>query len=174
MSSRKNWQAWHNTSISRQLMCRPDSFPDQRSVCPSTVLSIPCWKRPIWSTGEAPDIRSRIFCKPLSGWAVPSWKEAVRRCIVVARSAETVVVICTESIIVPRNETCWLGDSMLLAKLTQSRRQPKWLRRRVLYDCQNEPVVEVVEYADSHLSQRGESRIHALRKSAGSQGQPKR
>ncbi len=26
---------------------------------------------------------------------------------------------------------------------------------------------------DSHLSQRGKSRIHALRKSAGSQGQPK-
>ncbi len=39
---------------------------------------------------------------------------------------------------------------------------------------QNEPVVEVVEYADSHLSQRGESHIHASCKSAGSQGQPKR
>ncbi len=38
---------------------------------------------------------------------------------------------------------------------------------------QNEPVVEVVENADSHLSQRGESHIHALRKSARSQGQPK-
>ncbi len=31
-------------------------------------------------------------------------------------------------------------------------------------------VVEVVEYADSHLLQRGESRIHASCKSAGSQG----
>ncbi len=39
---------------------------------------------------------------------------------------------------------------------------------------QNEPVVKVVEYVDSHLSQRGESRIHGLCKSAGSQGQPKR
>ncbi len=38
---------------------------------------------------------------------------------------------------------------------------------------QNEPVVKVVEYADSHLSQRGERRIHALCKSVGSQGQPK-
>ncbi len=36
------------------------------------------------------------------------------------------------------------------------------------------PEVEVVEYAKSHLSQRGESRTHASRKSAGSQGQPKR
>ncbi len=39
---------------------------------------------------------------------------------------------------------------------------------------QNEPVIEVVEYVDSHLSQRGENRIHASCKSAGSQGQPKR
>ncbi len=38
---------------------------------------------------------------------------------------------------------------------------------------QNEPVVEVVEYVDSHLSQRGESNIHALCKSAENQGQPK-
>ncbi len=30
MSGRKNWQAWHTASISRQLMCRPDSFSDQR------------------------------------------------------------------------------------------------------------------------------------------------
>ncbi len=35
---------------------------------------------------------------------------------------------------------------------------------------QNQSVVEEVEYADSHLSQRGESRIHASCKSAGSQG----
>ncbi len=39
---------------------------------------------------------------------------------------------------------------------------------------QNEPVIEVVEYADYHLSQRGESRIHASCESTGSQGQPKR
>ncbi len=37
---------------------------------------------------------------------------------------------------------------------------------------QNEPVVEVVEYADSHLSQRGESRIHASCKSAGARNSP--
>ncbi len=37
---------------------------------------------------------------------------------------------------------------------------------------QNEPVVEVVEYADSHLSQRGESRIHASCKSAGARDSP--
>ncbi len=30
MSGRKNWQAWHTASISRQLMCRPDSSSDQR------------------------------------------------------------------------------------------------------------------------------------------------
>ncbi len=39
---------------------------------------------------------------------------------------------------------------------------------------QNEPVIEVVEYADFHLSQRGESHIHSSCKRAGSQGQPKR
>ncbi len=35
-------------------------------------------------------------------------------------------------------------------------------------------LVEVVKYADSNLSKRGESRIHASCKSAGSQGQTKR
>ncbi len=30
MSGRKNWQAWHTASISRQLMCRPDSSSDHR------------------------------------------------------------------------------------------------------------------------------------------------
>ncbi len=30
MSGRKNWQAWHTATISRQLMCRPDSSSDQR------------------------------------------------------------------------------------------------------------------------------------------------
>ncbi len=39
---------------------------------------------------------------------------------------------------------------------------------------QNEPVIEVVEYAYSNLSQRGETRIHASCKSAGSHVQPKR
>ncbi len=38
---------------------------------------------------------------------------------------------------------------------------------------QIEPFIEVVEYADSHLSQRGESCIHASCKNLGSQGQPK-
>ncbi len=37
---------------------------------------------------------------------------------------------------------------------------------------QNEPVIEVDEYTDSHLSQRRESHIHASCESAGSQGQP--
>ncbi len=54
------------------------------------------------------------------------------RLIVVARSAETVA----ESITVPRNETRWLGDSMLLAKLTLSPKQHKWPRRRVLCDVE--------------------------------------
>ncbi len=35
-------------------------------------------------------------------------------------------------------------------------------------------ILDEVEYVDSHLPQRGESRIHASCKSAGSQGQPKR
>ncbi len=35
---------------------------------------------------------------------------------------------------------------------------------------QNEPVVKLVEYADSHLSQRRESRIHVSCKSAGEPG----
>ncbi len=39
---------------------------------------------------------------------------------------------------------------------------------------QNEPVVEAVEYEDSHLFQRGESRINASCKSMGKEGQPKR
>ncbi len=30
MSGRNNWQAWHTASISRQLMCRPDSSLDHR------------------------------------------------------------------------------------------------------------------------------------------------
>ncbi len=30
MSGRKNWQAWPTVSISRQLMCRPDSSSDYR------------------------------------------------------------------------------------------------------------------------------------------------
>ncbi len=54
--------------------------------------------------------------------------------LVMARSAETVAVICTESITVPRNNICWLGDSIVLAKLTLCPRQSKWLRRRVLCD----------------------------------------
>ncbi len=36
--------------------------------------------------------------------------------------------------IVPRNDIHWLGDSVLLAKLTLSPRHSKWLRRRVLCD----------------------------------------
>ncbi len=34
-----------------------------------------------------------------------------------------------QSITVPRNKTRWLGNSMLLEKLTFSPRQSKWLRR---------------------------------------------
>ncbi len=30
MSGRKNWPAWHTASISRQLMCKPDSSSDHR------------------------------------------------------------------------------------------------------------------------------------------------
>ncbi len=92
--------------------------------------------RPNWSTGEAAAIRPSIFWKALSGWAVPSLKEAAWRKIVMAHSAETVAVICTELITVPRNDTRWLGDSMLLAKLTLSPRQHKLLRRRVLCDVE--------------------------------------
>ncbi len=197
MSGRKNWQAWHTASISRQLMCRPDSYLDQRpkvgltshstpqplleaSVVTTFLLCTvsrvrPCfsqkeslqwaradtqaqvtvtrwhtghqaadgtlcfsqnwmgrmWSRPNWSTGEAAAIRPSIFWKALSGQAVPSLKAAVWHWIIVAHFAETVAVLCTESITVPRNETRWLGDSMLLAKLTLSPRHPKWLRRRV-------------------------------------------
>ncbi len=46
-------------------------------------------------------------------------------------------------------------------------------QKLVLRLGQNEPVVEVIQDADSHLCQRGKSCIHALRESAGSQGQPK-
>ncbi len=38
---------------------------------------------------------------------------------------------------------------------------------------QNEPVIGVVENADSHLSQRGKRRVHALHKSVGGQRQSK-
>ncbi len=48
--------------------------------------------------------RSRcVLWKALSGRAVPSLKEAVWRWIVVACTAETVAVVFTESITVPRN-----------------------------------------------------------------------
>ncbi len=43
----------------------------------------------------------------------------------------------------------------------------------ILRLAQNEPVVKVIQDADYHLSQQGKSRIHALRKSTGSQRQPK-
>ncbi len=89
------------------------------------------WSRPNRVPANAAAIRPSIFWKALSRWAVPSLKEATWCWIFMARSAETVAVICTESITVPRNDTHWLGHSMLLAKLTLSPRQPKWLRRRV-------------------------------------------
>ncbi len=63
MSGRKNWQAWHIASISRQLMCRPDSFwtKDRRSVCPRTALPNPYWKRLSWQPSFcAPCLRSRL------------------------------------------------------------------------------------------------------------------
>ncbi len=90
-----------------------------------------------WVACEAAAIMPSILWKALRGRAVPSSKEAACGLIVVARSAETVAVICTESITVHRNENRWLGDSMLLAKLTLSPRQHKWLRRRrlAMADC---------------------------------------
>ncbi len=96
------------------------------------------WSRPNWSTGKATAIRPSIFWKTLGGQVVPSSKEGTWCWISnhVACSAETVAVLCTESITVPRNKTHWLRDSMLLAKLTLSPRQPKWLRRRVLCDVE--------------------------------------
>ncbi len=48
MSVRKNWQAWHTASISRQLICRPDFSLGWRSVCPRTALPNPRWKRLSW------------------------------------------------------------------------------------------------------------------------------
>ncbi len=97
-----------------------------------------------------------------------------------ARSAETVAVICTESITVPRNETRWLGNSILLAKLILSPRKSKWLRRRVL--CDVETASDWAKMSQSsrklsmriHICRRREGcRIHSSRKSAGSQGQTK-
>ncbi len=41
MSGRKNWQAWHNASIFRQLMCRPDCSSDQRPKVSLTLHSTP-------------------------------------------------------------------------------------------------------------------------------------
>ncbi len=91
-----------------------------------------------------------------------------------ARSTETVAVICTELITVPRNINRLLGDSLLLAKLTLSPRQSKCLRRRVLCDvktaCNWDRMIEVVKYVDSHLSQGGQSRIYASCKSCGEPG----
>ncbi len=67
-----------------------------------------------------------------------------------------------QSITVLRNEIRWLGDSALLAKLTQSPRHSKWLRSLDLWDrnsalrlSQNEPVAEVIQDVDSRLSQPG-------------------
>ncbi len=125
------------------------------------------WCRPNLSSGEAAAIRPSILWKALSRQAVPSLKETAWRWTVMARSVERVAVICTELITVPRNKTRWLSHSMLLAKLTLSPRQSKWLRRgscAMLKPPATGPEwAEVVENADSHLSQRGESRIHAYK-----------
>ncbi len=100
------------------------------TLCFSQNLMGRMQSRPNWSTGETAAIRPGIiFWKALSGWAVPFLKKAAWRWIIVACSAETVAVICTELITVPRNDTRWLGDSMLLSKLTLSPKQHKWLRR---------------------------------------------
>ncbi len=63
MSGRKNWQAWHTATISRQLMCRPDSSSDQRLKvgCPRTTLLNPCWKCLSWQPSFcAPCLESRL------------------------------------------------------------------------------------------------------------------
>ncbi len=178
MSSRKNWQAWHNTSISRQLMCRPDSFPDQRT---KIGLHSHSALHPLLEASHLKYRRSRWH-------KVPNFLETFERmggtflersCAALYRRGSLRWDRCchlhwVNNCAQERNSLA--GWQYALGKIDSAYwpRQPKWLKRRVLYDCQNEPVVEVVEYADSHLSQRGESHIHALRKSAGSQGQPKR
>ncbi len=58
MSGRKNWQAWHTASISRQFMCRPDFSSDHRPICPPTALPNPCWKCLSWQPS---------FCVPCLG-----------------------------------------------------------------------------------------------------------
>ncbi len=140
------------------------------------------WSRPNWSTSEAAAIMPSILWKALSGRAVPSSKEAAWRWIVKARSAETVAVICTELITVPRNETRWLGDSICswqswhwapsnvsawgggsCAMLKPHPTRPKWASRRGSWVCEFPSVTE-----------GRRAMIHASRKSAGSQGQPKR
>ncbi len=74
--------------------------------------------------------------------------------LVMARSAETVAVICTESITVPRNNICWLGDSIVLAKLTLCPRQSKWLRRRVLCDVKTACDWARMSQSSRYLSMR--------------------
>ncbi len=52
MSGRKNWQAWHTASISRQLMPGPTPLrtKSRRSVCPCTALPNPCRKHLVVTT----------------------------------------------------------------------------------------------------------------------------
>ncbi len=125
---------------------------DRRSVWPRTALPNTCWKCLSWQPSFcAPCLRSYLALargdpfnrpglihrpeSPLRGgvrdflpWrklrgAESSWLTPLRQLLSSALS-----------ITVPRNETRWLGDSTLLAKLTLSPRQPKWQRKRVLCD----------------------------------------
>ncbi len=136
--------------------------------------------RPSCNTGDAAAIRPSILWNTLSGRAVSLLKVAASFWMARARSGAITALMWAESRTVPRNDIRWLGDSALLAKLTLSPRRSKWLRMRVL--CESSSTSDwarmsqssrVVENADSHLSQRGKSRVHALRKSTGGQRQPK-
>ncbi len=76
--------------------------------------------------------RPSILWNTLSGRAVSLLKVAASFWMARARSGAITALMRAESRTVPRNDTRWLGDSALLAKLTLSPRRSKWLRMRVL------------------------------------------
>ncbi len=83
------------------------------------------WSRPYWSTEDAEAMRPSIFWNTLRGRGTPSLNEATSCWMASARSGVTTALIRAELITVPRNEICWLGDSVLLAKLTLRPRHSK-------------------------------------------------
>ncbi len=71
-----------------------------------------------------------IFWNVLRGRDAPILNEAMSCWMASACSVATTTLSWAQSKTVPKNDIHWLGDSVLLAKLTLSPRHSKWLRRK--------------------------------------------